>query len=440
MKNKGITLVALIITIIVLLILAFTTITIVNEYKIFKYSKNSAKDFDITTVKEQITLSYSKTKLDDKNAKGTAFFEKLKDNMGLKDVIYVVKEDSLLMFTEKEYSFKVLEDGTVIEEEILVLDIGNGCIDIGTKGYICGVLEQRSGGYNVVGEQKEYTGTYIITGKSNENAIRIIEKGKYDIIFKDLEIDLTEGLNYDICTFNANRNKYSTGVYVNLYLSGNNYLHSTAAGIGFAGATPNINGVTDGSTLTIGGSGSLYVEGNAFCAGIGSGYTGWECAAGDANNIIINSGTITAKTGSNGCAIGGGFKKNVNNIIINDGRINAIASNRAGIGAAGASVDNIIINGGDINVTGGEYGAAIGGGEGSGRIIFNDGNITATKQRFKADSLIGQGCKIIEINGGIINGYSENGIGIGSTDNSTQQIIIRGGTLNIEAKARKVFY
>ena len=65
-------------------------------------------------------------------------------------------------------------------------------------------------------------------------------------------------------------------------------------GLGFTNATPNVDGVINGSSLTINGTGKLTALGTGYSAGIGSGYSGWEVSGGLVSNIIINSGNIIA--------------------------------------------------------------------------------------------------------------------------------------------------
>lgn len=93
-----------------------------------------------------------------------------------------------------------------------------------------------------------------------------------------------------------------------------------------------------GSTLTIGGSGSLTASSNGFGAGIGAGYG--QTASGvpiPCGNIRIEGGTITAIGGGRCAGIGGGNH--------------------------GSTCGDIEILGGTITATGGDYGAGIGGGD-----------------------------------------------------------------------------
>ena len=93
-----------------------------------------------------------------------------------------------------------------------------------------------------------------------------------------------------------------------------------------------------GSTLTIGGSGSLTASSNGFGAGIGAGYG--QTASGvpiPCGNIRIEGGTIAAVGGGRCAGIGGGNR--------------------------GSTCGDIEILGGTITATGGDYGAGIGGGD-----------------------------------------------------------------------------
>ncbi|MDR3208165.1 MAG: hypothetical protein LBT60_07555, partial [Oscillospiraceae bacterium] len=113
---------------------------------------------------------------------------------------------------------------------------------------------------------------------------------------------------------------------VTLTLAGTSTLENTN---GTAGNNAGIS-VPSGTTLIVGGSGTLNANGGASGAGIGGGNA-------TAGSVTINGGTINAKGGANGAGIGGG-----------------------GNGAAGA----LTINGGTVNATGGTNAAGIGGANG----------------------------------------------------------------------------
>lgn len=324
MNEKGITLIALAITIVVLLILAGITIaTLTGDNGIITQAQKAKDETDKAYYKEQLELASLKY------INGEIKFEDILNTEDFKFEEYFNGSKSKVIKTKEGFYFTILEDGTVLEGKLAYLDIADGSIDIKSTGFIQGTLTAKTA-YHMNGEFIPYEGDYIITGETKENAVRIWEQGTYNITIKNLKIDLAElGGTQALCAFNGNCGQSATGVYVNLKLEENNYLCGySAPGLGFGRATPNVNGVTNGSTLIIEGEGRLEAIGTGIASGIGSGYTGWDSAAGDANNIIINSGNIVATAGTNACAIGSSLRQNVNNLIINGGNIIANASNR----------------------------------------------------------------------------------------------------------------
>ena len=257
----------------------------------------------------------------------------------------VNKQGKAISINVKGNEFTLVDDGTMEEGKLAYLDIADGNIDLYSNGY-----KQYTG--NLQGLNKngvtEYTGKYIITGTTTENTVNVREQGTYNITIKNLQVDVS---NYSYtCAFNANLGRHSTNCYVTLKIEGDNLLQggSGAAGLGFTHATPNMNGVNDGSSLTINGNGKLEVKTKA-SYGIGSGW-GYP---------YVNNNSIG----------------NVSNIIINSGNIIAEGSGR-GIGCA-SSVDNIVINGGKIITNG------IGGKGESNSIIINDGIIYSERKKWK---------------------------------------------------------
>ncbi len=387
---------------------------------------------------EQINIGYSDLKSNNeligKDTKD--IFIELKENLDFKDATYWIGSKSMMITTRENYIFTLLEDGTVIDGRYAYLDISDGSIEINSTGYIQGelIFSPSSNKYQIEGETIAYDGDYIITGTSIENAVQVKGEKTYNITIKDLKIDV-RNKEKSICAFNANRDGKETNLFVNLFLEGENHLYGCGApGVGFSNGIPNINGIQNGSTLTISGEGYLEAVGGNFSAGIGSGYNGWDVASGLASNIIINSGNIVAKAGINGCAIGGALRSNVNNLIINGGNITAIPSNRYGIGTTG-QLDNLIINGGNIYATGGEYAGAIGGdNEDSGEILITGGNVYAGYRHSNSRlySTIGGNCKSIKIEGGTIICKSSYGTGIGNAS-ETDNIQITGGSIIVTA-------
>jgi hypothetical protein len=101
-----------------------------------------------------------------------------------------------------------------------------------------------------------------------------------------------------------------------------------------------------GSTLTIGGSGTLYVK-SMQGAAIGTG--SYESCG----NIVIEGGTITADGGDFSAGIGSGKSGTCGNITISGGTVEAIAGcDGAGIGSGkSGTCGNIALTGGIITVS-----------------------------------------------------------------------------------------
>ena len=322
---------------------------------------------------------------------------------------------------------EIIYDGT----PVMILNIAKGSIEIRNDTYK--IITTNDDGTTTTTED-EYTGKYVITGTSNKDTVKILGTGNFDITLRNLNIDVSK-IGYAVA-LNGNYNIIAKGVNLKIKLEGENTLigGGSAPGLGFAGGTPNLDGETEGSTLTIEGEGILNVKGGHYAGGIGSGYGYWYAANGDANNIIINSGTIIAKTGNNGDAIGPGLRNKANNIVINGGNITAIGSNSNGIGGTG-----VIINGGIVTATGGEYGYGI---KADG-LTINGGIITA-KANYRTRTGIGGSDKTeVTINGGTVIAQAEPnynqcpGIGVGgyTTDEATEEqlatikVVVNGGSI-----------
>ena len=176
---------------------------------------------------------------------------------------------------------------------------------------------------------------------------------------------------------------------------------------GFRNSYPGIF-VPAGSTLTIGGSGSLNASSNGYGCGIGGGNT---FDTNQCGNIHITGGTITA-TGGGGCAgIGGG---SCGDIIISGGSVSASGGEyAAGIGSGHqGSCGDITISGATVSATGGFNAAGIGSGKGG-----SCGDITiSTSASFTASA--GSGCP--------------NAVGAGNP--GTCGAVIIGGTSSLPAE------
>ena len=446
MRNqKGITLVALIITIIILLILAIVSINLVMNGGIIGKAEKGTDSYLEAEIKEKVNLAYNEWKMD-KELGGSLDLKEVVENelnesYGAESVnVSKAGKGILIKVTQsgKEYEYTLIDDGTTVNGQLAYLDIADGNIDLYENGYTQSTGNLK--GINKKNITTAYTGKYIITGTTTENVVRVCDVGTYDITIKDLNIDAKNNKgtnNENLCTaFNANRGAKADGCFVNLKLLGNNVLKGRSApGLGFTRANPNINGKTNGSTLIISGTGNLEALSTGYSAAIGSGYSGWEASAGTVSNIIINSGNIIAYNvqNSHGAGIGGGLYQKVNNIVINGGNIYTKAGFYCPAIGSTSTVDNIIINGGSIEAYTGGYTTAIGSRSDtlSGTIKIIGGNIIATGTNSKSYNYeaIGHGMQNIIIEGGTIKTDSKESSGIFKSDESN--VRITGGNLQL---------
>lgn len=192
-----------------------------------------------------------------------------------------------------------------------------------------------------------------------------------------LKISIAEGASVTLSNANINENgTWTDGDYAGITCLGNAtiILEGTNTVKGFKSTYPGVQAGPDGTTLTIGGSGTLNATGGSDgAAGIGSGKS-TSCG-----NITINGGNIEVWGGANGAGIGTGYCTAAGSIscgiiTITGGTVTAYGGNNAaGIGA-GQSRNNTRINvnncnginisGGMVTATGGENAAGIGSGYG----------------------------------------------------------------------------
>ncbi len=182
--------------------------------------------------------------------------------------------------------------------------------------------------------------TITVSGTTTTDRIYVENGVSADVVLSGASIKLAAGSAFKIAD-DSNGNVKVTLVGTNVLASGNN------------GAGLEKNGEV--GTLLIKGNGSLEATGGIYASGIGSGNRG----SGNgyvASGITIESGTIAAKTSGvgRGAGIGGGCYGNAYNITIKGGSITATGSGGgAGIGGGfGATAENIIITGGSVKASG----------------------------------------------------------------------------------------
>ena len=191
-----------------------------------------------------------------------------------------------------------------------------------------------------------------ISGSSNSNYTITVKSGAPKIILRDVNIR----------NYSAHPLLIESGASADITLLGSNTLDASVRAVGVAGL-----GVPEGTSVTIGGTGTLTVKGGGDAAGIGS------RAERNSGTITINGGTVNATGGNYGAGIGSGEKGTAGTITINGGNVNAQGGDSAaGIGGGNGGVASVVtINSGTVNASGGRYGPGIGSGN-DGRYTYNN--------------------------------------------------------------------
>jgi len=275
--------------------------------------------------------------------------------------------------------------------------------------------------------------TYTITGTTTTNRIVVPTGVTTSITLSDASIT-----NSSVSPFQLNGS-----ANVTLTLTGTNTISCTYT-LRQTGIRSGIY-VPSGTSLTIGGTGSLQAVGGYNNAGIGGGYTG-TIAGQYAGNITINSGNITASGGGLSAGIGAASSGSAGTIIINGGTVTATSSATGpGIGCVGdvgaGSGGTVTITGGTVTATGGTYSASLGGdgigndGEGGFAVLssvtISGGRVTArsgssSTQGIRAYDIVFTGGSIYPTNSaGTVSVYPTptNGSTYGAPDTVTMRTI-----------------
>jgi len=283
-SSKGITLVGLLISIIILLILATISINFFVNEKILDSAIKGTEEYFYSEIKEQVKLAYNEWKINKETENSLQLKDivedKLNKSYGRENVNVIKQGKSILvkvMKAGKEYGYTLISDGSILKGQILYLDITDGNVDLYSNGY-----KQYKESLQEINKKNviEYTGKYLITGTTSENVVRICDIGNYEIIIKNLNIDVSDK-NSLIPFLAGNKNK---GLNVTINIEGvNNLTSNNVSALSWSG----IINEEGGSRLELIGNGTL----NTTC---GNSY-GAMCIGGrNAKNITITSGNISA--------------------------------------------------------------------------------------------------------------------------------------------------
>ena len=112
LKEKGITLIALVVTIVVLLILAGVSISVLfGDNGIIKRAQESRSTVDKSQDRDEISITLTDWEIE-KETKGTSFEEYMKKKYG-EDKVTAVDENEVIVTTEKGNRYRVKTDGTI---------------------------------------------------------------------------------------------------------------------------------------------------------------------------------------------------------------------------------------------------------------------------------------------------------------------------------------
>lgn len=116
-QNKGITLVALVITIIILIILAGVSISILfSENGLINRSKQGASDYKVESIKERLTLALVNLKISDDQTINEPNLRNVLDNEFGEDGYTLQEIDDELFINVEGQNFSISEDGVISSE------------------------------------------------------------------------------------------------------------------------------------------------------------------------------------------------------------------------------------------------------------------------------------------------------------------------------------
>ena len=327
----------------------------------------------------------------------------------------VVKTNVEYIYNEETIIVPVGDDETA---DLVRININTGMDDDGNTSGDGWNYNASTGRLTITGYNKFHI---YGTGDVTRNHIYVNKGVTADVFLENVQINTDNNSFYltDAAFLMDDAN-------VNLYLLGNNYLHS--------GYHRSALEAPQGSVLTINSAfGDGRTEGtlNAYGGTHGSGIGGCCCAFFEVpesagGNIIIRGGTINARGGDYGAGIGGGQKRDAGTIEIYGGEVNAYGGMySAGIGSSDRIGDSgsatVIIGGGKVYAEGKSGGAGIGGGaySGAGTIKIASGMVENGEVVAKGSSMTGYYYSYKPGKNGSATAGDDIGAGIGYTGDYT---------------------
>ena len=127
-NNKGITLIALIITIIVMLILVMVTVAFAMNGGLFTKAKKASDDYIVAQEKEKIMTAMATWKGIEYSTQEKTFVKCLEDELPEADIEQIDEEgiQARVTFRDSGHVYKVTSDGTVMEDKSFTITFVNG--------------------------------------------------------------------------------------------------------------------------------------------------------------------------------------------------------------------------------------------------------------------------------------------------------------------------
>ena len=182
-RNKGITLVALIITIIILLILAIVTIAAINKSNIIEKTKTSKEEYSIGEEKEKVTLAVQEANLE---GQGTINNDNVTNGMNT----YFTNDGWIsLSSNAKKMKVKILESGNIYKIDLNTGNITDGQLnesweDNGDGSYTKEESTYKIGDTITHGQVKKMLGITATSTYTDEQTWTVIgiENGKLKLV------------------------------------------------------------------------------------------------------------------------------------------------------------------------------------------------------------------------------------------------------------------
>ncbi len=285
-----------------------------------------------------------------------------------------------------------------------------------------------------------YDGWYVVTGNASRKVLNVQGNDVNLIIPDGTSLTVTGGVKVELKA-NAVLNIYGQAGGMGQLIATNSY--AGGAGIGSGGGSDDGNA----GQINIHG-GTVTATGNEYGAGIGGGDSHGFGLQSNNSGLTVYGGTVTAQGGEYAAGIGSGDQPGsdlAGYVTIYGGTVRATGGKEgAGIGGGNEGHGAMFsIYGGTLTATGGRLGAGIGGGDAGrgGQLTFYGGTVNATGGLSGAAIGGGEGSHggLIEIFGGDItaqtdpnnNSRSDGAAAIGGgMKGNSGTIRIKGGTVN----------